>query len=339
MNNLPIPQSRIEVLMNAFISRDSSQISAPQSRIEEFWYHLIEGTNALPIPQSRIELLLKKIIENDTEQIPLTKSRVEEFLVSILIGDTDKLPIPQSRSECYLDYIAQNNLMLDDDVEYVTYSGTNIKAANTAQKPLRRATLKGHTGYRDIDTGEILETFEEGRNLELVSVRMPVLLVVGKNWCSCSNSIFMPTVASAWYFSNGERQTKYGNNLTRDVGGEWFYLSGGIYTFSYAEETTQGFQLIKEFESKKYSISNNSNRSIEEGWYTVRIKSPSDSLVEIKLIDLQIEQGSTATYYEEHKSNILSCNEEVILRSKSDIYDELNALTGQLIQRIDLGPH
>ena len=60
MDNLPIPQSRIEELMNAFISRDSSRISTPQSRIEEFWYHLIEGTNALPIPQSRIELLLKK---------------------------------------------------------------------------------------------------------------------------------------------------------------------------------------------------------------------------------------------------------------------------------------
>ena len=54
MNNLPIPQSRSEELMNAFIQRDSSQISTPQSRIEEFWYHLIEGTNSLPIPQSRM---------------------------------------------------------------------------------------------------------------------------------------------------------------------------------------------------------------------------------------------------------------------------------------------
>ena len=39
----------------------------------------------------------------------------------------------------------------------------------------KSAILKGNTGYRDIDTGEFLETFEEGRNLELVSVQMPVL--------------------------------------------------------------------------------------------------------------------------------------------------------------------
>ena len=144
MDNLPIPQSRIEELMNAFISRDSSRISTPQSRIEEFWYHLIEGTNALPIPQSRIELLLKKIIENDTQQIPLAQSRAEEFLVSILTGDTDKLPIPQSRSEYYLDYIARNNLVLDD-IEYLKYNGTNITATNTVQKPFRSAILKGQT--------------------------------------------------------------------------------------------------------------------------------------------------------------------------------------------------
>lgn len=144
MNNLPIPQSRSEELMNAFIQRDSSQISTPQSRIEEFWYHLIEGTNSLPIPQSRNELLLKKIIENDTHQIPLAQSRTEEFLVSILTGDINKLPIPQSRSEYYLDYIARNNLLLND-IDYVRYSGTNITATNTVQKPFRSAILKGQT--------------------------------------------------------------------------------------------------------------------------------------------------------------------------------------------------
>ena len=39
----------------------------------------------------------------------------------------------------------------------------------------KSATLKGSTKYHDIDTGEFLETFEEGRNLELVSVKMPIL--------------------------------------------------------------------------------------------------------------------------------------------------------------------
>ena len=46
---------------------------------------------------------------------------------------------------------------------------------NTKELAVQSAILKGSTKYRDIDTGEFLETFEEGRNLELVSVKMPVL--------------------------------------------------------------------------------------------------------------------------------------------------------------------
>ena len=59
--------------------------------------------------------------------------------------------------------------------------GSNLTVNGTVESKVKSAILKGCTGYRDIDTGEILETFEEGRNLELVSVKMPVLTTVGKN--------------------------------------------------------------------------------------------------------------------------------------------------------------
>ena len=51
----------------------------------------------------------------------------------------------------------------------------SLTVQNTIEAPVKSAILKGVTGYKDVDTGEILETFEEGRNLELVSVKMPVL--------------------------------------------------------------------------------------------------------------------------------------------------------------------
>ena len=57
----------------------------------------------------------------------------------------------------------------------VSYTGQSIYAPNTLERPVKSAILKGSTKYRDIDTGEFLETFEEGRNLELVSVKKPVL--------------------------------------------------------------------------------------------------------------------------------------------------------------------
>lgn len=55
----------------------------------------------------------------------------------------------------------------------------------------------------------------------------------------------------------------------------------------------------------------------------------------LKIKNIQIEENSVATAYEPHKTNILTVNEDVTLRSNGDICDELNLLTGQLTQRID----
>lgn len=50
----------------------------------------------------------------------------------------------------------------------------------------------------------------------------------------------------------------------------------------------------------------------------------------IDLNSFQIEQSSIATTYEPHKSNILSCNEEVTLHSIGDVCDTLDCKTGEL---------
>ena len=51
-------------------------------------------------------------------------------------------------------------------------------------------------------------------------------------------------------------------------------------------------------------------------------------------INVQIEEGSTATPYEPYKSNILTVNEEVELRGIGDVKDTLDGNTGELTQRI-----
>ena len=56
-------------------------------------------------------------------------------------------------------------------------------------------------------------------------------------------------------------------------------------------------------------------------WYT-----------DAKLEDLIVKDNIT---YKEYKSNILTVNEDVTLRSNGNVYDELNLLTGRLTQRID----
>lgn len=49
---------------------------------------------------------------------------------------------------------------------------------------------------------------------------------------------------------------------------------------------------------------------------------------------LQIEQNTQSTEYEPYKSNILTVNEDVTLRSVKDVRDELDCLTGDVTERV-----
>ena len=335
MDNLPIPQSRIEELMNAFISRDSSRISTPQSRIEEFWYHLIEGTNALPIPQSRIELLLKKIIENDTQQIPLAQSRAEEFLVSILTGDTDKLPIPQSRSEYYLDYIARNNLVLDD-IEYLKYNGTNITATNTVQKPFRSAILKGqtlvnlvprkiidHIASSDWDGYCCLvqnskQSFDQWRTLQDLKPNT-------KYYISCYVETFEDANNKDYCLNNPSVESIFEDSMIINGVGRYQWLST-----TKSELTDEIFIVLR------------SQNAHARGAIKIRDIMIIEYQEGMKNWDIPYFEGMqsvkmpalTTSNEDGTKTNILTVNEDVTLRSNGDICDELNLLTGQLTQRI-----
>ena len=175
-----------------------------KSRLEKFLYALYSlDSNDLPTPLSRIEELYKCLVTG--EEVPTFEplSRVEKYLMTILgVYDADSLPNPLSRVEVLLYKLATGDDNLDDvksflseheelsaeiirnggvggniDIEYVLYTlSTEFNTLyNTAEKPVKSAILKGSTKYRDIDTGDILDTFDETKNLELVSVKMPVL--------------------------------------------------------------------------------------------------------------------------------------------------------------------
>ena len=95
------------------------------------------------------------------------------------------------------------------------------------------------------------------------------------------------------------------------VGGGFSGAEGGRNTFSF---TTN--------ETGKISI------SFENG----DMENPNKTGLTVS--NIQLEKGSTATSCEPYKTNILTVNEDVTLRSNGDICDELNLLTGQLTQRI-----
>lgn len=205
---------------------------------------------------------------------------------------------------------------------YVKYVGTIITATNTLEKPIKSAILKGCTSYRDIDTGEILETFEEGRNLELVSVRMPVLTTTGKN-------------------------TLNPNEITLDSSShtnpESYTYSEGVYTFKNSRSNNQmRFTITKQNASDKilYEVLEVKDLNGNVTPHQIAMEGSNDKNYWFSIVrpdwgnvgEVKIKLGVDSL--EPYKSNILTVNEDVTLRSNGDICDELNLLTGQLTQRI-----
>ena len=92
----------------------------------------------------------------------------------------------------------------------------------------------------------------------------------------------------------------------------------------------------KNFISKKTIIKVSDDLSIPEGAAYLKFRTyplSNESVASNLNTQIQIEEG-TATSYEPYKSNILTVNEDLTLRSNGNVYDELNLLTGHLTQRI-----
>ena len=76
------------------------------------------------------------------------------------------------------------NLYFQLPSQFPYESVANVTSAsfdNVVPYAYKSVILKGSSKYRDIDTGEFLETFEDGRSLELVSVKMPVLTTTNED--------------------------------------------------------------------------------------------------------------------------------------------------------------
>ena len=192
---------------------------------------------------------------------------------------------------------------------------------NTIEAPVKSAILKGNTKYRDIDTGDILNAFDETKNLELVSVKMPVLTTTGKNLYN--KSPFKGYVDS----SNGKFVMN--NSTTRKISDYVEVKPNTMYKVSGCTMTAMwGYDKDKNPISA-INIYVDITTTNNMRFIAFSINS------ELEHSNIQIEEGTVATSYEPHKSNILTVNEDVTLRSNGDVYDELNLLTGRLTQRID----
>lgn len=141
--------------------------------------------------KSSIEVINEQIgsinssIDEMKQEVVSTNETVNSFKISL-----DEL-VTQSEED-KVDYIGNKYDTLketnDANVEHILrkvdtqhYEGTDISATNTYYKKVHNAILKGNTKYKDIDTNEILDTFEEGRKLEFIKIKNPTIKISSGN--------------------------------------------------------------------------------------------------------------------------------------------------------------
>lgn len=230
----------------------------------------------------------------------------------------------------------------DNDLNYILYEfyGSDT-LPNTVEAPVKSAILSGSTKYRDIDTGEFLETFEEGRNLELVSVKMPVLTTSGVNVFFEDNTMEYGAWASNGIAVSTTSEIRCKNKHTPFPKG----LKNGDKMYIVLSDTSinSNTNMHVYDENKTYLSPSNRGCTVSNFVNGVAVVSINDiakcSYFSFRAVSSNINcefalMINDCVPYEPFKSNILTVNEDVTLRSNGDICDELNLLTGQLTQRI-----
>ena len=150
------------------------------------------------------------------------------------------------------------------------------------------------------------------------SVKMPVLTTVGKNLLNNQNNSKDTTIDA-----NGTVRTFVGRTLSDYVKvskNKQYVFSGNGNSGNYVVFFDNSKTFIERIAASTFTPK-------QDGYIRVFQYNSVEALY-------QIEEGSVATSFEYHKSNILSVNEDVVLRGIGDVKDELNLITGELTQRI-----
>lgn len=238
------------------------------------------------------------------------------------------------------------NKNVSQDYTYVKYTGTIVTATNTLEKPIKNAILKGDTKYRDVDTGEILDSFDGTKNLELVSVKMPVLQTYDGNIMRLSppqhttNNVTIEKINDVEFlFNQGGRQ---------GVGGwKWSIPNGEAFTLSFDYEKVSGCENQCQIHVWcAGGIADKTDLSEQFGQFekTYYVKRTTPTAVEFKPVGeltstKSVLKISNLKWYignkvYSDKTNILTTPKDFELKGLADVKDTLDCNTGEYVERI-----
>ena len=226
----------------------------------------------------------------------------------------------------------------------LTFSAINVKSGinkikiDTTNLTVNQIKIKNSsTSETNFEFKDVLLIEGDYTNVDIPyfegmqSVRMPVLMTSGKNLFS-DNLLNGKQVKENGKYKAGTSNSKNDKFVIDKLDGKKQYT---ITVSCITDSWTNFYVKYTNGEGRQYPIGNKSSYIITTNKppYEVDYMCSWGSSASF-LYDIQIEEGSVATSYEPPKSNTLTVNEDVTLRSNGDICDELNLLTGQLMQRI-----
>lgn len=187
--------------------------------------------------------------------------------------------------------------------------------------------------YQDgMENWGINEYFEES-----YTVQIPVLTTVGKNLFDKTKIIFDKSID----LNTGKISDDSVTNITDFIK----VIPNTQYTMSFNFTTnawTRCFGLTEPKHGKYITDANGTNDKcyFDSDSKTITFTTSPTTNYLIFLFgkgveeSFQLEQGSTATSYEPHKSTTVTVNENIELNSIGDVYDELNVTTGELKKNV-----
>ena len=215
--------------------------------------------------------------------------------------------------------------------------------------------LRSGTTFNVITTKIMVLEYQEGMENwdipyfeSMQSVRMPVLKTTGKNLFNADMLTYggINYTGNAQYLpdtSNFTRAVLKQNNLIEVKPNSTLTLS-----------CDSGFKcIIQEYDENEIRTMTNDRGWQNKGFHTLQVSANTRKVnlyftkqdphsatditseeFEVLKNSIQLEEGSVATSYEPHKSNILSTPSDLELRGISDVRDTLDCITGEKVERI-----
>ena len=179
------------------------------------------------------------------------------------------------------------------------------------------------------------------------SVKMPVLTTTGKNLFDMSEIVMSD------FEQNKYQSVYYGKEIQLQPNTTYTIKPYLISEITNTNVWTVFNLIVNGVKTEVVNVNYTGSGTNKKAWNTQTFETDETGVVGYSIychknneeswfgnlpIEVQLEEGSTATTYEPYKSNILTINEDVELRGIGEgsnrVEDELDCLTGELTQRI-----